>query len=202
MSTSEPYIEQQFFSRCQEIQRKCNADFEHPFLPAFASQSACVLLPVSWLLSLLPNWWERAHAGEAQSLVEEKLADAKGGVLFIDEAYELESDYGMQAAKKLENELTKEEYANKTVIIVAGYRLPMHQMLARNSGLRHRFAREIEFPDWSAQDCKDYCGTQAGRDGFTGENVAYICGGRITASGTDSSLFTSHARFFTIFLYF
>ena len=28
-----------------------------------------------------------AHAGEAQSLVEEKLADAKGGVLFIDEAY-------------------------------------------------------------------------------------------------------------------
>ena len=66
-------------------------------------------------------------------------------------------DYGMQAAKTLENELTKEEYANKTVIIIAGYRLPMHQMLARNSGLRRRFAREIKFPDWSAQDCKDHC---------------------------------------------
>eukprot|EP01138_Halocafeteria_seosinensis_P012762 gb/GECG01013038.1/.p1 GENE.gb/GECG01013038.1/~~gb/GECG01013038.1/.p1 ORF type:complete len:1630 (+),score=274.52 gb/GECG01013038.1/:1-4890(+) len=114
-----------------------------------------------------------SYVGEAKELVKKKLAQAKGGVLFIDEAYELgKGRYGMEAANTLVSLMTEEEYANKTVVIVAGYREPMYEMLSRNSGLRSRFTQEIEFPDWSAQDCKEHFVTRAHQDGFTVEKEA------------------------------
>eukprot|EP01138_Halocafeteria_seosinensis_P009317 gb/GECG01009522.1/.p1 GENE.gb/GECG01009522.1/~~gb/GECG01009522.1/.p1 ORF type:complete len:2380 (+),score=280.36 gb/GECG01009522.1/:1-7140(+) len=111
--------------------------------------------------------------GEAKELVKTKLAQARGGVLFIDEAYQLgKGTYGLEALAKLVELMTAEEYADKTVIIIAGYRDAMHDMLRRNSGLRSRFTEEIEFPDWTAKDCTNHFLSLAEKDGFVVETDA------------------------------
>lgn len=111
--------------------------------------------------------------GEAKKIVQTKLAQARGGVLFIDEAYQLgKGSFGAEAMTKLVELMTLEEYSDKTVIILAGYRDAMHDMLQSNCGLRSRFTEEIEFPDWTARECATHFISLADRDGLSVEPEA------------------------------
>ena len=75
--------------------------------------------------------------GQTKKKVTEKLDAAKGGVLFIDEAYELgKGAYGEEALTTVLAAMTDPEY--KVVIIIAGYPKDMEAMLARNVGLKSR----------------------------------------------------------------
>ena len=49
--------------------------------------------------------------------------------------------------------MTEPERAASTVIVLAGYRKEMQQMLSRNSGLASRFQVKVEFPDWTSDEC-------------------------------------------------
>ncbi|MGW2098625.1 right-handed parallel beta-helix repeat-containing protein [Streptomyces olivaceoviridis] len=79
---------------------------------------------------------------------------ALGGVLFIDEAYTLTNqtrgsgpDFGQEAVETLMKLM--EDHRDEIVVIVAGYSEQMDQFLASNPGMASRFARTVEFPNYS-----------------------------------------------------
>ena len=96
-----------------------------------------------------------AYLGQTKGVVEEKLKAAAGGVLFIDEAYELgKGSYGIEAMTTLLRLMTEPKYDHdKTIIILAGYEHEMKQMMRINQGLSGRFKNRVFFQDWNAQSC-------------------------------------------------
>jgi SpoVK/Ycf46/Vps4 family AAA+-type ATPase len=106
------------------------------------------------------------YQGQTALKVKGVIEKAKGGVLFIDEAYSLtENDHADSYGRECLTELTKalEDYRDDLVVIVAGYRKPMEQFFDANPGLRSRFNTFIEFDDYSKEElieilkkiCKD-----------------------------------------------
>ena len=85
--------------------------------------------------------------GQTKDIVVAKMKAAAGGILFIDEAYDLgRPGYGQEAMTTLLRLLTEPDYTNdKTIVIVAGYEDDMADMMARNQGMRSRFKRTIKF---------------------------------------------------------
>ncbi|MFC0545137.1 AAA family ATPase [Kutzneria chonburiensis] len=85
-------------------------------------------------------------AGKTRKLIEQ----AYGGVLFIDEAYNLvggtDEDYGPEAVAELLAQM--ENHRDDLIVIVAGYPREMSTFLDSNPGLRSRFQTRIEFPDY------------------------------------------------------
>lgn len=91
------------------------------------------------------------YVGHTGPLVEATVKRSLGGVLFIDEAYSLaptsERDFGSEAIATLVKLM--EDHRDDLVVIVAGYTGPMQEFIESNDGLRSRFQRFIDFPDYS-----------------------------------------------------
>jgi AAA+ superfamily predicted ATPase len=96
-----------------------------------------------------------AYVGHTRKGVDEKMQQARGGVLFIDEAYEMgKGAFGHEAVAQLLNNLTLPEYMDgNTVVILAGYEKEMHTMLELNPGLKSRFTSYVHFEDLSPAKC-------------------------------------------------
>ena len=93
------------------------------------------------------------YIGQTAAKVNALADKAKGGVLFIDEAYSLAAggnDFGSEAVATLVKRM--EDDREDLVVIVAGYPEPMATFLDSNPGLRSRFSRTISFPDYSNQE--------------------------------------------------
>ena len=91
------------------------------------------------------------YLGQTAMKTAEVCQSAKGGVLFIDEAYSLGGDqYGTEAIDTLVKEM--EDNRDDLVVIVAGYPLPMEAFIAQNPGLASRFRTHIEFPDYTEDE--------------------------------------------------
>ena len=95
------------------------------------------------------------YMGQTSEKVMEVVERAKGGVLFIDEAYALasnkqEGDFGQEAIDILNKAM--EDYRDDLIVIAAGYHDEMQDFLDANPGLRSRFNRTIEFPNYSADE--------------------------------------------------
>lgn len=92
------------------------------------------------------------YIGQTALKMRELLDAAKGGVLFIDEAYSLiQGDtVGDQFSREAINEMLKYMEDNRTdiVIIAAGYAGEMDGFINSNPGLRSRFLNFIDFPDY------------------------------------------------------
>lgn len=90
--------------------------------------------------------------GQTALKVKEVIEKAKGGVLFIDEAYSItENQHSDSYGRECLTELTKalEDYRDDLVVIVAGYTEPMEIFFNSNPGLKSRFNTFIEFGDYS-----------------------------------------------------
>lgn len=90
--------------------------------------------------------------GQTAIKTEERIKDAKGGILFIDEAYALGegNDFGREAIETLLKRM--EDSRGEFAVIVAGYTDPMTRFLESNPGLRSRFDRTFTFNDYSVNE--------------------------------------------------
>ena len=95
------------------------------------------------------------YQGQTALKVKSVIDNAKGGVLFIDEAYSItENDKTDSYGRECLTELTKalEDYRDDLVVIVAGYSEPMKKFFDSNPGLKSRFNTFIEFDDYSVDE--------------------------------------------------
>lgn len=89
--------------------------------------------------------------GQTALKVQDAVDKAKGGVLFIDEAYSLSADSGAGFGDEAISTLVKamEDNRENLAVIVAGYTEPMKQFIESNQGLKSRFQNAIHFSDYT-----------------------------------------------------
>lgn len=93
------------------------------------------------------------YVGQTALKTKEKIDEAMGGILFIDEAYTLAksgSDFGQEAIDTILKAM--EDNRENFVVIVAGYPGPMENFLESNPGLKSRFNKSIFFEDYSKEE--------------------------------------------------
>lgn len=109
------------------------------------------------------------YVGSTAPRVKQAFKEAKGGVLFIDEAYSLVDDrdglFGDEAINTIVQEM--ENNRDDTVVIFAGYPDKMEGFLNKNPGLRSRIAFHIPFEDYNPQELCDIAALIAKEKGFS-----------------------------------
>jgi SpoVK/Ycf46/Vps4 family AAA+-type ATPase len=95
------------------------------------------------------------YVGQTALKTKEAVEKAKGGILFVDEAYSLApegtgNDFGQEAISIILKSM--EDMRNELVVIVAGYPEPMHRFISSNPGLESRFGKYFHFEDYNSAE--------------------------------------------------
>jgi len=96
------------------------------------------------------------YVGQTEPKTKEVIGKAMDGVLFIDEAYSLAppeaspNDFGAQVISTLLKAM--EDYRDRLVVIVAGYKEEMDHFIDSNPGLKSRFKTYVDFEDYTSEE--------------------------------------------------
>ncbi|MBK7231750.1 MAG: AAA family ATPase [Saprospiraceae bacterium] len=116
------------------------------------------------------------YIGQSAIKTAEKIEEAIGGVLFIDEAYSLtqshtgQGDYSSEVIQTLLKRM--EDQRGLFFVFVAGYTEPMEHFLKSNPGLNSRFDRILKFEDYTTQELMDIAIKMFGDQKFELEDSA------------------------------
>jgi SpoVK/Ycf46/Vps4 family AAA+-type ATPase len=138
--------------------------------------------------------------GQTAPQVKEVIEKARGGVLFIDEAYSLarqgdnNQDFGQEAIEILLKEMS--DGAGDLAIIVAGYPKEMNHFISSNPGLKSRFNLVFNFQDYQPQELMQIAEQMADKRliKFTEDANAYLYTRLVEAYRTRDKAF-GNARF-------
>ncbi|MBB5874201.1 SpoVK/Ycf46/Vps4 family AAA+-type ATPase [Allocatelliglobosispora scoriae] len=112
------------------------------------------------------------YIGQTARRTKDAFDRARGGVLFIDEAYALTrgggggGDFGTEAVDTLVKLM--EDHRDEVVVIAAGYVTEMRHFLAANPGLASRFSRPLEFENYTPDELVVIFNQHA-------ETAGYVC---------------------------
>ena len=114
------------------------------------------------------------YVGQTAPMVKNVFQRAKGGVLFIDEAYSLleerRGEFGDEAINMIVQEM--ENNRKDTIVIFAGYPDEMDEFFLRNPGLRSRVPFRVNFEDYNVEEMLDICKLEAFKKGFLTDDMA------------------------------
>lgn len=112
------------------------------------------VLPENKLVEASADTLIKGYVGQTGENVQKILDSALGGVLFIDEAYQLASKDGQNSFNEdVLGPLLRymEDYRDQLVVIAAGYPREMKDFVASNPGLSRRF-NWVDFKDYSLEE--------------------------------------------------
>lgn len=121
------------------------------------------------------------YVGQTALKTKEAIDKAKGGILFIDEAYALSrgsegggggdgKDFGREAIDTLVAAM--ENMRDDLIVIVAGYTDPMKNFIEANPGLKSRFMTYINFEDYGVPQLTEIMDFMLKERGYTIEPAA------------------------------
>ncbi|MFN8282702.1 MAG: AAA family ATPase [Chitinophagales bacterium] len=96
------------------------------------------------------------YVGQTAIKTAEKMEEAMGGILFIDEAYALtegkgsQYDFGGEAISTILKRM--EDNRGKFLVFAAGYTDNMNEFLTSNPGLNSRFDKKLHFEDYTSDE--------------------------------------------------
>lgn len=131
------------------------------------------LLPTANLHQVARDDLVGKYVGWTAKLCRDAIDKAKGGILFIDEAYSLTANeggnnsYGQEAVDTFVNYMDKPDVRDETIIIFAGYKEPMRHFIASNPGLKSRIGFYLDFPDYSDDELLEIAKVQAEHHKYT-----------------------------------
>ena len=106
--------------------------------------------------------------GQTAAKTQAVLTSSLGGTLLIDEAYSLarggDNDFGREAIDTLVKFM--EDHRDDLAVVVAGYPAEMQELIDTNPGLSSRFARTLEFPDYTTDELVEIFGLIAGKQRY------------------------------------
>ena len=157
-----------------EFRKKANCDFEKPYLNMFfmgepgtgkttvARYLADILYEMEYLeknnvVEIIPTDLMGNYVGHTKDTTREILNKAKGGLLFIDEAYliyqsESKSNHGNAFMNEALIELMKYLENPANVVVFAGYPSEMKSIYKCNPGIASRIYKEIYFENYSKEE--------------------------------------------------
>ena len=140
------------------------------------------------------------YIGQTAPKVRAAIEKARGGILFIDEAYSLarneedQKDYGREVIEMLVKEMSDGE--GDLAIIVAGYPREMETFMGSNPGLHSRFKLQVNFPDYSPEELTEIAVRGAKeRNVWLTEEASYLLSKKLTEAYRSRDRSFGHARY-------
>lgn len=99
------------------------------------------------------NFFNGLSTGESSKRANALIKAAKGGVLFIDEAYSLLSTGGQEVIATMVKAM--EDYRDSTIFIFAGYEDEMNTLSNSNPGIESRIKYTFKFNDYNSNELRD-----------------------------------------------
>ena len=109
------------------------------------------------------------YIGDTENNMQQILQEARGNVLFIDEAYTLygsddDRDFGRHAVECLLTVLSQKD--PDMLIVFAGYEKEMDKLMSMNPGLVGRFPNKFRFADYTTDELMEIADLQFQKDEY------------------------------------